>query len=240
MSLAAGVAAIALCTGIAMFALRAPAYTTEIGQQRTLTLSDGTRVSLNTDSRLVVHYTASERRVQLARGEGLFEVARDARRSFVVQVGKEQVRALGTKFLIRKEPSAVTVTLIEGRVELTPHARPLRPAASGVWPSQALLLSPGERVTVRSAGVALDRPKVEALTAWRRGEVLFEDVSLLEAVAEINRYGDAQLVIAEPELERLRVSGVFETRNPQEFAQAMARLHQLTVQLEDGQIRLAR
>jgi len=241
LSLAACTAAVVLILGIAAFLLHSPTYTTDIGQQRTITLSDGTRVSLNTHSQLVVAYTEGERRVRLERGEGLFEVAQDVHRPFVVQAGDEQVRALGTTFLVRKEHATLAVTLIEGRIELASHPLLASNASPDVLSRDALLLSPGERATVRAgAALALDRPKVEALTAWRRGEVMFDDASLQDAVSEINRYGDVQVVIAEPALAQLRVSGVFATQDPREFAQAMARLHHLSVRTEGSSIRLER
>lgn len=218
LSLAAGVL-LAAVLGVVMFYMwSAPTYSTTVGQQQTITLQDGTRVSLNTRSKLSVAYTAHERQLRLERGEALFEVARDAERPFVVEVDKESVRALGTRFVVRKERSTVAVTLIEGLVEVTPSLQPVKPVR----------LSPGERITLHAqTGAVLDHPKVEALTAWRRGEVMFDDVSLLEAATEINRYGGMQVVLAEPQLAQLRVSGVFETADPQEFAQAMAQLHRL-------------
>jgi transmembrane sensor len=225
-SLAACAAAAAVT---AIFLLQTPTYKTRVGQQRTITLDDGTRVSLNTHSRIVVAYDAEERRVRLERGEGLFEVAKDAHRPFVVQSGDEEVRALGTTFLVRKEAATLAVTLLEGRVALT--SKRTRPR----------LLAPGERVTVRADAVAaLDRPRVESLTAWRRGEVMFDDASLYEAISEMNRYGDIQLVVEDPALAQLRVSGVFAAQDPQEFAYAMARLYRLNVYPGESRISLGR
>lgn len=214
-------------------------YSTGVGEQHTIALGDGTRVTLNTDSKLSVNYNDAERRVRLDRGEAMFEVARNPNRPFVVEAGDEQVRALGTTFVVRLDQTQVAVTLIEGHVEVT---EPHQVVSQEISPSKVAVLSPGERVTMRAdtASVAVDRPKVEAVTAWRRGEVMFDDVSLADAVAEINRYGRTHVVVPDAALARLRVSGVFETRDPGEFAQAMAKLHGLTALRSGADIVLGR
>jgi transmembrane sensor len=215
--------------------LRPPAFATEVGQQRSQTLTDGTRVSLNTNSRIVLVYSDRERRVRIERGEALFEVARDIVRPFVVEAGEEQVRALGTTFLVRRDPAGLAVTLIEGRVEVT-----RRKGGQDDVP-RVMKLEPGQRITVHAhTPPTLDRPKVEALTAWRHGEVIFDDVSLLEAVSEINRYGSTHVMVTQPELMALRISGIFETRDPAEFANAIARLHRLAVHRSNDEIVLSR
>jgi transmembrane sensor len=133
------------------------------------------------------------------------------------------------------------VTLIEGKVEIIRQAQPAQKISRETSLQKAVTLSPGERVTVRvDTGLALDHPKVEALTAWQRGEVMFDNASLLDATAEINRYGNQQVILAEPGLAELRVSGVFETRDPEEFAHAMAQLHHLNVRREGREILLER
>lgn len=230
-ALAACVALIVAGAAVVLWALRPEMHVTGMGEQQTFVLSDGTRVFLNTDSRLAVSYSDGQRHLRLERGEGLFEVARDPVRPFVVQAGSERFRALGTTFLVRSAPVAVSVTLIDGGVEI----------ARGPQREKAVRLAPGERVTVRTdAGLSRDRPDLEALLAWRSGKVIFDDVSLLDAVAEINRYGGPPLAVADPALAELRVSGVFATRAPQEFAATMAQLHKLTVSRRGAGLALER
>ena len=219
----------------AAFLARDPVYATAVGHQQSLTLDDGTRVALNTGSRLVVDYSRATRRVRLERGEAMFEVIKDARRPFIVVAGDEQVRALGTAFVVRRDRGRVAVVLVEGRVEVS------RKAQDQAKPVRLAVLSPGERLTVRAdAGVALDRPKLEAATAWRRGQVMFDDSSLIDAVAELNRYGGAQVVVGDPSLAGLRVSGVFAAQDPDAFAEAVAQLHGLRREAVDDRIVLRR
>ena len=213
---------------------RPPVHETAVGEQQVVMLDDGTRVSLNTDSRIAILYSQGERRVRLDRGEAMFEVTHNPARPFIVQSGDEQVRALGTTFIVRRDGDArMAVTLIEGRVEVTEPNQARTPRIA--------VLTPGQRVTITAtAGAALDRPSIEAVTAWRRGEVVFEDTTLLEAAEELNRYNAEHLVIADPSLASLRISGVFSTGDMEEVARAVAQLHHLRAHREGGEIRLTR
>ncbi|WP_083748997.1 FecR domain-containing protein [Pelomonas sp. KK5] len=201
--------------------LRDPVYETAIGGQQSVLLDDGTRITLNTNTRLSVHYAKDLRRIHLDHGEAMFEVAKNPQRPFIVESGDERVRALGTTFVVRNDLQRTDVLLIEGRVQVTS-------ASSGAPP---VLLEPGERLLLRGATTprTLDRPPVEEVTAWRRSEAMFDNATLADAVAEINRYGRTQVEIRDPEVAALRVSGVFATRDPVEFANVIARLHKLEV-----------
>lgn len=227
--LAAAVAALALViAGTFAFLARPPVHQTQVGGQQVVILDDGTRISLNTDSRVAVLYSDSERLVRLERGEGLFEVARSPDRPFIVQAGDQHVRALGTTFLVRRDGGRTAVTLLDGRVEVA-------------GPARVTGLSPGERVTLtEGAGAALDRPPIGAVAAWRRGEIVFEDTSLLEAAGELNRYSRSQILLSDSSLASLRVSGVFSTSDVGEAAETIAELHRLRIVREGDELRLAR
>src|SRR5690606_20728867 len=92
------------------------AYATRPGEQKVATLKDGSRIALNTDTRLDVRFDAGRRRIRLDRGEAMFEVAHDADRPFVVVAGDTRVQALGTVFIVRRTGDDVVVTLVKGRV----------------------------------------------------------------------------------------------------------------------------
>lgn len=222
--------------GVGAFLLRDPSYSTAIGQQQTVTLDDGTRVALNTDSRIIVDYTKDQRRVRLERGEAMFEVAKNPNRPFIVAAGEERVRAVGTTFVVRRDAGKTSVVLVEGLVEITRGAERRRDAGP---PPKATILSAGDRLTVTAdAAMSVDRPKIETATAWRRGEVMFDDTPLADAVAELNRYGGAPIMITDTDLRQLRVSGVFKTQEPAEFAEIIAQLHGLRAQRDGEEILL--
>lgn len=214
-------------------------YRTAVGEARTVLLSDGTRMFLNTDTRVHVEFHPEQRRVNIASGEVAFDVAKDAARPFVVRAAATEVLALGTSFSVRLTPSSretgelLSVILLEGQVSL-------RPAAGGdgqaVAPAQAVVMSPGDRVRLDKApgGAAtrqqLDHPRLDQVTAWTRNEVVFDRASLRDAVAEMNRYSRTPIVLvnAEAVTDRL-ISGVYRTGDNAGFARAVATLHGLAL-----------
>ena len=114
----AAAALVALVVGGVLY-WRSLGITTELGEQRNLTLSDGTRVALNTATKIRVRYDNAARRVELERGEALFEVAKVPARPFVVIAGGRRVTAVGTSFVVRRDNEEVAVTLLEGKVTVT-------------------------------------------------------------------------------------------------------------------------
>jgi transmembrane sensor len=220
-------ASLAVLTGVGAMKvyLNQPAtYDTRTGEQRMATLDDGSRIALNTDSRLTVKFDRDEREVSLDRGEAMFDVAHDATRPFIVRAGDEQIKALGTSFVVRRDGERVRVTLLSGKVEVVRMGEPPRLLA---------VLAPGERVSATADTVpVVDRPALESVTAWRRGELRFRDTPLSEAVAEVNRYGRQRVIVNDASLAALPISGVFATDDPAEFAAAVAQLHGLRVQRE--------
>jgi transmembrane sensor len=230
----------ALCAGIivAVLLLGDNTLVTGPGEQRTVELSDGTQVSLNANSRIVVEYDDRVRKVSLAKGEALFDVIKHQLRPFVVVIGDRKVVAMGTSFEVRREDpsgSAFAVTLVEGRVAIEPISWP------DALPSASLsglnLLNPGERLRFDGKSTEKkDSPAVERVTAWQRGQLIFDDASLVEAAAEFNRYGSHKLSIDGPELARLRVGGVFKISDPSSFAQAMASAYHLRIRDRGGTI----
>lgn len=278
-------AALGLAVGAALLAGRgSPHYTTGVGEQRSVLLADGSRVTLNTNTRVEVDLTSERRTVRVDGGEAFFEVAKDARRPFVVRALDSEVVALGTAFAVRlgesaTQGNALAVTLIEGRVSVR--------AASGTGGAGAgaddggarggeLTLMPGERVKftqalprgkggqpadrsatgmtsstgpgtgagkefVGAAVVTRDRPRIDQIIAWKRSEVVFDDVSLPEAVGEMNRYNREPIVLAsDAALSRLRVSGSYRAGDSDGFARAAAMLHGLVMRRHDGRFELMR
>jgi transmembrane sensor len=209
---AAAAAMLVLALGVAVYRLRVDAMVTEVGQQRVGVLPDGTRVTLNTNTRIEVNYDEHARRVRLIRGEAWFEVAKNATWPFLVSVDGEIVRALGTSFIVRRDGTqGISVTLVEGRVSITPIDQKAEPG-------EAQVLAPGQRLVLSEHSTsAVDRPDLTRVTAWRHGRVEFDATSLDDAAAEMNRYSKTRIILADADLARLSVGGVFRAGDSEEF-----------------------
>jgi transmembrane sensor len=236
-------AAIAVLAVVGTFVyLRQDGVVTGIGEQRTLALHDGTRVHLNTDTQVIERFDAHVRRVELTKGEALFEVARDPDRPFIVVAGGHQVRALGTAFVVRNEASRVAVTLVEGKVTVSSAAE----ARSTASPQEAsrqpdtFTLEPGERlIFAGTRAPQLDQPSIEKVTAWQRGQVALDNTPLADAVAEMNRYSTTRLVIADAAAAAIRISGVFRAGDQENFAIAVSRTYHLEMRNTADEIVIA-
>jgi transmembrane sensor len=186
---------------------------TALGEQRTLTLSDGSRVTLDALTVMRVRYTASSRAIDLVAGRAYFEVAKDTSRPLRVLAGPRTVTAVGTAFSVRREPRETTVVLAEGKVAVSDHESAVTLAM--LRPGQSMVLVDGLR-----AGAPL-KVDLDRALAWRRGQVVFEDVRLAEAAAEMNHYSTLQVVVADARLRDLRVSGAFNAGDSRAFVEAV-------------------
>lgn len=224
-------------------------YSTGVGEQRSLVLDDGSRVTLNTATEVRVKITDALRSVTVAHGETLFEVAKDPGRPFVVSVADAQVVATGTAFLVRSTPAgqeakgAFDVALIEGQVivqRAEGRAQSQLRAPVVMRPGERLRVGQRARDSVAAAAVSsVDRPPLDPLLAWQRGQVVFENALLSDAVVEMNRYSKMQIMLADSKaLEALRVSGVFRAGDSEAFAHAVAKLQGMAVGTVQGGLTL--
>ena len=190
-------------------------YRTDVGERRTASLADGSTVELNTDTELLVEYTDASRRVVMTRGEAFFEVAEEEGRPFVVTAGHGAIRAVGTGFAVRlKSPDLVSVTVTEGVVEVTHSTRDPSGAALPRETGEPPVLRRGQRAEYDREATRIEEvpsAELERSQAWRRGMLVFENASLAEVIAEVNRYTETRLVIADAEIGELRLGGTFKT-----------------------------
>lgn len=195
----------------------AAVYDTAIGERSTVTFGDGSVVFLNTSTRLQADYSADARKVVLLEGQALFEVATDPERPFVVIAGDRRVTALGTAFDVRLDEDRFQVTLIEGRVRVERSD-----AAAGEARGARTELEAGQQlIDAADSGVEVREAPVGRVTSWREGRLIFEDEPLAAAVSEMNRYSTTRILLDDPALGRLRVSGVFRTGQPDVFVEAL-------------------
>lgn len=199
-------------------------YETAVGQRLSVPLPDGSVLTLNTATRLRVALSPSERAIFLAQGQFIAEVAKDASRPFVVHAAGRRIVAVGTEFDVRLKDDDIEVTLLEGRVVVD--------SGPGAKHSE---LQPGERLTVKPDGpVSVEPVSAERLTSWRSGLLVFENDPLSAAVAEVNRYSQAHIVLSDERVRELRVSGVFMTGQPDRFVAALTRYFPLRAVNDTG------
>lgn len=188
---------------------------TDIGEQKRISLADGSQVVLNMSTRLDIELSRDVRRVRLERGEATFKVARETDRPFEVVRGDAVVRALGTEFNVMSVSNEVSVDVLEGRVQLR--------ADTGPHAGQAVVLSAGEaaRFTPASGIGPVTRADVDRISAWHARRIELDDAPLAVLVAESNRYSETPIVIGDPELSDVRISGVFRAGDVDALTEAL-------------------
>jgi transmembrane sensor len=215
---------LAVAAGIGAYLHFAPThYETHIGEQRDVLLSDGSRITLNTDTSVEVRYSNTRRFIELKRGEALFSVAHNSRWPFDVSAGGTLTRAIGTEFNVDLRGSRVTVSVLEGAVQVA-EANRMAPAGAILGSGDAVsnaqagfstiapALAKGEAIEIRpqERRVIAQKAELRRIDAWRMRHLEFSDTPLPAAVEEFNRYSRTRVVIGSPELDTVRVSGVFQ------------------------------
>lgn len=221
-------------------------YLTGIGEHRTIPLADGSRIAMNTQTRLRVRYSPHGRDIELIEGEVLFSVARDPLRPFRVHARRTIVEALGTQFSIYLGNSGTKIAVTEGRVKVFENLNPtpviLNPNGL-LWTDTAMFeLAQSPEGLVVSAGhearvsrdsftdfeVETRRVELEELErrlAWVNGNLFFKGETLGEAVDEFNRYNWRKLKVTDPAIHDLQLGGEFEATNLDSFIGALNRLY---------------
>jgi transmembrane sensor len=199
-------------------------YVTSIGEQRSVLLEDGSVVTLNTGTEIRLRYSSAGRDIDLVAGQASFQVARDARRPFTVTTDQGSVRALGTVFEVYRADKGMIVTLIEGKVAVTPDVALRQASDRSADPAREFVLVTGQQLSFSPA--AGERPKVTQVdvaraTAWRERKLDLSDTPLAEAIAEANRYSRLQIVLDDPTLAASRISGTFEAGRNDVFVEGL-------------------
>jgi len=228
-ALAAGLAAVVVGIGGAgLYFQAAPkpladqSFRTAVGQRATVSLPDGSQITLNTDTVVRTKTNEERRLVYLDKGQAFFKVAHDRRHPFVVTAAGRTVTALGTAFDVRIDNGELKVVLVEGKVRVqaasAPSGKPVAPATKGLAP-MATDMSPGSQlVAVNDAEWRLTPTNVDRETSWLKGQLVFDDEPLGGVVDEMNRYSTRKIAIADPKLVDRRISGNFAPGDVHGFA----------------------
>jgi transmembrane sensor len=215
------VASLVLGIGVASawyFATYDPnSYRSAIGGIKVVSLSDGSTITLNTNSAIRVALTTADRRIDLERGEAFFEVAKDARRPFVVRTAGKLVVAVGTKFSVFRGALDTRVVVTEGQVKVEELQGNGAVGPVTQVPAGSIAQAGSAGVLVRHASVA----EAETYMSWRTGYISLRNTELADAVAEFNRYNRKQLVVADPSIAHLQVGGNLRAANVDAFVRVL-------------------
>jgi transmembrane sensor len=261
-TLAASVILVTAALAFYAIALRG-VYATTIGEQRTLSLNDGSTVRLNSLSKVRVRYSVRERIVDLLQGQALFHVAKDSARPFVVYSGPTRVKAVGTEFDVYRRDTGTTVTVLEGRVAVlgVPEAidsvgdqrlpaHDKRRASTNLTISasrtevsapradeSSILLGAGEQITITpSASRLTPQPNLAGATAWTQGHLVFQGTSLGEVAEEFNRYNLRKLEIRDSNLLNFQIDGIFSSTDPKSLIRFLRERPEMQVIETDTEI----
>ena len=204
-------------------------YQTEVGGRETVPLADGSKVELNTQTRLRAAVTARSREVWLDKGEAYFEVAHDPSRPFVVHAGAKTVTVLGTKFSVRRNGDQVEVAVVEGRVRVADTA-----SVAAMPPP---VLTRGDTAIADGPSMIVAAKSVERVASelsWRQGLLTFDQSTLADVAGEFNRYNRKKLVVAAGDVAQTRIGGSFEAENVDAFARLLQRAYGFRVD-DDGE-----
>jgi transmembrane sensor len=182
-------------------------YSTAIGEQRSILLTDGSTIELNARSSVRVRYSKTQRDIELLAGQALFQVAKDKTRPFVVRSNQTRVRAVGTRFDVNQRGRATIVTVVEGTVSVV---------SGNSGSERDAVLEAGEQAIVTSgAPLPPKHADVTTATAWTERRLIFEATPLDEVAEEFNRNNARQLVVEGAGLEDFHISGAFSSSDPE-------------------------
>ncbi len=232
-------------------------YSTDIGEQRSFTLNDGSTIHLNTRSELRVRFDANVRHIDLVRGEALFIVARDPVRPFEVHGGETIFSALGTRFNVRLWDDRAMVTVLEGRVGVATDLSVLKPKELAIDKRQdteeamdftrvtvnaePIELGAGEQASIVGAAIEqLASVNPAQATAWTSRRLIFTAEPLATVLDEFNRYNRQSIRVQDPELSALEISGTFDPSDVDSLLESLKTIRQIEVVREASGTRLVR
>lgn len=165
------------------------------GGEYKLILADGTRVWMNSLSELEFpsRFTGKERRIKLS-GEAYFEVAKDKEKPFIVEMGDNEIKVLGTSFDINNYNGKFVTTLVTGKVEI-------------VIKKQGYLLHPSMQLREENGKVTLSEVDTKEFVAWKDGWFVFNKQRLEEVLDILSRWYDIEIIYKTPEIKDLHFTG---------------------------------
>jgi transmembrane sensor len=224
----AAVIFVAVSALTAWYLQRPDSYRTALGERRAVTLADGSQITLDSSSEVMVRYSANARALTLVRGQARFDVTHDVERPFTVTANGRRVVATGTAFDVDLLGSDFLVTLIEGHVVVLPQSKPVgsaeRTSATRARSSDGspIALDAGQQLVMSSHAAPRVTPvDIERVMAWEKGKIVFNDESLASVVERMNRYTSRRIDVADERVAALRISGMFHVGDVRGFVSTL-------------------
>jgi len=208
-------------------------FATAVGAQKSIDLSDGTRVELNTNTKLRTAVTDAHREVWIESGEAFFEVAHRPDEPFIVHAGRQTITVLGTKFAVRFDEDRVIVNVLEGRVKVQEN---------GGSDTHAAIISTGDTsISRRNSTLIAGKSEIRVANAlaWRSGMLRFEHAPLSDVVSEFNRYNRVQLVVTDEATSRLPIGGSFQASSANSFVRLLEDAYGLKIEQDENVVKIS-
>lgn len=220
-ALLAGVGLLAVAGGSGLFwrSASAKVYETDVGEQKHVSLDDGSQLFLDAQTRISVSFSKTARTVDMQYGRANFRVVPDPARPFIVEAAQHKIVATRCNFDVRCEDGKVQVVLIHGEADV-------KPAAAGGGEGERL--KAGDRLVASNEVEKRDKPEMSHVLAWQTGYEMFDKEDLAQAVGEMNRYSTAKLAV-DPDVAGLKVSGMYRVGDNAAFARALSKLLPINV-----------
>ncbi|MEM9621012.1 MAG: FecR domain-containing protein [Pseudomonadota bacterium] len=227
-AVAASLGCLAILLWIGTHTIETRHYASKVGETRTVTLSDGSKVTLGAGAEIYVKIDGRNRTIDLTRGRALFEVTRQPDSIFKVVSNRAEISVLGTSFTVRRGKHSSTVSVLHGQVSVN---------GVGQDSGQAQLLGPGERIDLDALTNLGEVASIDANQAldWLTGRLVFDGSPLAEVIHDLNLYRETKVFIADPALEQLRVTTSFRVDQAEQMLEGLTMSHPIRLRrMEDS------
>ena len=222
--------------------MQPPSYSAAVGEQRILTLEDGSLIDLNSRASIRVRFSRQSREIDLLGGRAFFQVAKDPARPFIVRSGRTAVRAVGTEFDVFHRMNGTTVTVVEGRVQVNAPIEAGEVGGAVQRSTVQAIVVAGEQARVPLSG-SIERnanANTAAATSWLRQELSFDGAPLSDVLEELNQYSHRQFIVTDPILAQMRINAVLHSTNPDSFLRYLKSVSGVLVDESESEIRISR
>ena len=208
-------------------------FATPTGVRKIVNLTDGSKVELNTQTKLRTGMNDRSRKVWLDSGEAFFDVVHDDKMPFVVYAGQQTITDLGTKFSVRRDGDRVTVNVLEGKVQVQDSQGP---------EAHAAIITAGDTAISRGASTLIvpkSTERVQNALAWRDGLLNYDQAPLSTVVADFNRYNQTQIVVSDAAAGKILIGGSFQASSVDSFTRLLRDAYGLKVERDDNKVKIS-